>query len=216
MARSLRYQLPNSMARWLRTYSAATSAARSQVWWAVVSGSSLPRWAGLCSLMTRICYVLVPRRCCCIIRIPALQDRREDIAPLARHFLNACVTDTGVSGPGAFANDALSMLAADLPGNVRQLREMVRAAFLRARGCAVLESKHLPERVSAECVFSPHGDPTLNALAVRRALSRAGGRVSVAAKILGVHRNTIARYATERLSQTTSSADAQRHALRPT
>ncbi len=59
------------------------------------------------------------------LHLPPLSERREDIALLARHFLERHRAQHG-SGPEGFAPDALKALAlAAWPGNVRQLQNVV-------------------------------------------------------------------------------------------
>ena len=69
-----------------------------------------------------------------VIRLPALRERREDVAPLAQRFLEeACVEwHRHVIG---FAAPALRALEAHpWPGNVRELRNVVRRVALAAAG----------------------------------------------------------------------------------
>jgi two-component system response regulator GlrR len=57
--------------------------------------------------------------------LPTLSERREDIAPLAQHFLKTVAARNGKEMRG-FAPDALElMLTAPWPGNVRQLINVV-------------------------------------------------------------------------------------------
>jgi two-component system response regulator GlrR len=59
------------------------------------------------------------------LHMPSLRERREDIPLLANHFLHRVGEKTGRS-PKRFAPDAIRcLLGADLPGNVRQLQNLV-------------------------------------------------------------------------------------------
>jgi two-component system response regulator GlrR len=59
------------------------------------------------------------------LHMPSLRERREDILLLADHFLRRVGKHTG-RPPKRFAPDAVrSLLGADLPGNVRQLQNLV-------------------------------------------------------------------------------------------
>jgi len=59
------------------------------------------------------------------LELPTLSERREDIAPLAQHFLKTVAARNGKEMRG-FAPDALElMLTAPWPGNVRQLINVV-------------------------------------------------------------------------------------------
>ncbi len=72
------------------------------------------------------------------IRLPALRDRREDIAPIAARMLAATAARYGKQITG-FTPDALAALEARRwPGNVRQLQnEIERAVALTAAGGAI-------------------------------------------------------------------------------
>jgi two-component system response regulator GlrR len=62
------------------------------------------------------------------LTLPPLADRREDVVPLAQHFLKATAARYG-KDVRAFAPEALEMLvAAPWPGNVRQLANVVEQA----------------------------------------------------------------------------------------
>jgi DNA-binding NtrC family response regulator len=58
------------------------------------------------------------------VRVPALRHRREDILPLARHFLSHLRPDLE---PGRVLSDAVcaALTAYDWPGNVRELRNVI-------------------------------------------------------------------------------------------
>ncbi|MEM0913288.1 MAG: sigma 54-interacting transcriptional regulator [Planctomycetota bacterium] len=68
------------------------------------------------------------------IAMPALAERREDIRPLAEHFLEQVRAETGVAVRG-FTETALSRLASyTWPGNIRELRNVVERAVLVCDG----------------------------------------------------------------------------------
>src|SRR3989442_1422952 len=113
------------------------------------------RGAMLAELRFRIGY--------CVIRLPALSERREDIPGLALRFLARCPEETQEAGPTRFAPEVLSLLeAASWPGNVRQLEMVVRDAYLRARGSAVVRLQHLTELVRLPVRFERRGDRAAN------------------------------------------------------
>ena len=75
------------------------------------------------------------------LEVPALRDRVEDIPFLAAHF----ISEIGNSEPYEFNQDCLNALRAfDWPGNVRQLKNVVRQVIFEAAGSvltiAALES----------------------------------------------------------------------------
>jgi two-component system response regulator GlrR len=66
------------------------------------------------------------------LRLPSLAERRDDIALLANHFLREVSVQYGRQVNG-FAPEAMALLvAADWPGNVRQLRNVVEQAIALA------------------------------------------------------------------------------------
>lgn len=68
------------------------------------------------------------------LKLPPLRDRSGDIPLLAGFFLRRLARELGVP-PVSMAQGALSCLeSARLPGNVRQLQNLVRKALLRSRG----------------------------------------------------------------------------------
>jgi len=129
----------------------------------------------------------------CIIHLPRLEERREEIAPLARLFLAQCPDDSGVrDGPARFAPEVIPMLErAAYPGNLRELRGRIRAAYLLARGEAELRAAHLEGLSQDLHVFPRRGKRTDQLRVVEWALARTAGRVGAAARLLGVSRNTV-------------------------
>jgi two-component system response regulator AtoC len=138
----------------------------------------------------------------CPVHLPPLRERSEDIVPLVEHFTEVhCQGRTRV----VFASDALGLLARHpWPGNVRQLQNFVermvllsdsatigRDAVVEALGGAADRSSTTPADASA-------GDASLDMSrrgaereAVRKALERAGGNRTQAARLLGVSRRTL-------------------------
>lgn len=79
------------------------------------------------------------------ISIPPLRDRREDILHLARQFLIEANGELGKEVRG-FSDEAIqALLTYRWPGNVRQLRSMVRRAVLLANYLIDINHLALPE-----------------------------------------------------------------------
>jgi DNA-binding NtrC family response regulator len=73
------------------------------------------------------------------IRIPALRERREDIIPLAEHFLRKFSLANG-GGPQGFEKDALEYLSrAQWRGNVRELENAIERAVVLCRDSRISE-----------------------------------------------------------------------------
>jgi DNA-binding NtrC family response regulator len=129
------------------------------------------------------------------IHLPPLRERREDIAPLAEHFL-ARVTRRYPNGAGAFTAGALAALGRHLwPGNVRELEHVVERAVLMARGDEIGETD-LGLGLSAGGSSPPPSGSTLDEVelqAIKSALARYGGSVTDAATALGLSRSALYR-----------------------
>ncbi len=93
------------------------------------------------------------------IRVPSLAERREDIAPLARHFCAEACALHRLPRLELSANAVRAAESAEWPGNVRQLEHAIAAAVIRAAGqhARQVEAGHLfPESAGAA-----EGDGTL-------------------------------------------------------
>ncbi|MBY0448807.1 MAG: sigma-54 dependent transcriptional regulator, partial [Hyphomonadaceae bacterium] len=72
------------------------------------------------------------------LRVPSLAERRDDIPALAAYFVQRLAETSGLA-PREIAADALAALqAADWPGNVRQLRNIIERILILAGGDASL------------------------------------------------------------------------------
>jgi two-component system nitrogen regulation response regulator GlnG len=82
------------------------------------------------------------------LRLPALRERREDIAMLARHFLQQSAQQLGVE-PKRISDAALARLTVfDFPGNVRQLENICHWLTVMAPA-QLVEPKDLPPEVAS-------------------------------------------------------------------
>lgn len=82
------------------------------------------------------------------LRLPALRERREDIAPLAKHFLQQSAKQLGVE-PKRFSDAALARLTTfGFPGNVRQLENICHWLTVMAPA-QLIEPKDLPPEVGS-------------------------------------------------------------------
>jgi DNA-binding NtrC family response regulator len=81
------------------------------------------------------------------IALPPLRERRDDILPLARHFIRELAGDR----PRRLARETETALERHTwPGNVRELRNTIERAVILARG-GVVHPEHLPPNVAAAC-----------------------------------------------------------------
>ncbi len=138
-----------------------------------------------------------------LIRIPPLRQRREDIPYLAQHFLDVTNQELSKRVRG-FSRSALeTMLAYDWPGNVRQLRSVIRRAVLLA-GATVTEV-HLELSLSPRNRLEPATETISRPLreivrchtmsvereVIARTLRQAGGNKAKAARELHIDYKTI-------------------------
>jgi two-component system response regulator GlrR len=72
-----------------------------------------------------------------VLRLAPLAERREDILPLAAHFLRLYAEEVGVKPVGFTAEARNALVLEDWPGNVRELSERVRQAIKLAGNGAV-------------------------------------------------------------------------------
>jgi transcriptional regulator with PAS, ATPase and Fis domain len=138
------------------------------------------------------------------VTLPPLRDHREDILPLARHFLAKYAE---AHGPGRVVQgitpEAETILERyDWPGNVRELEHVIEAAVVLGSGDRVL-----PGDLPAEIVLAPPLSATrltegfkrarrqVERHLIENALLWAGGRCKEAARLLGIHERTVFRYA---------------------
>ncbi|MCA9504819.1 MAG: sigma 54-interacting transcriptional regulator [Myxococcota bacterium] len=68
------------------------------------------------------------------IEVPALRERREDIVPLAEHFLRLAASREGRRPPRLGPGERRRLEAYDWPGNVRELQNAIERAFILWRG----------------------------------------------------------------------------------
>ncbi len=131
-----------------------------------------------------------------VITVPALRSRREDIEPLARHFLGALTR----TAPMALAADGLKLLLAyDWPGNVRELRNAIERAVILARPGSQVRAEHLafiPRAQAGETVLRFGQEPTLEDIEreyLRQVMARQGGNRQKTAAVLGISERHVYR-----------------------
>lgn len=128
------------------------------------------------------------------IHLPPLRDRREDLPPLASHFLDLHTRRYRKSLDG-FEEDALrTLLAHPWPGNVRELSHVVERAVLMAAGSSIRAfDLGLQGPASSPARFEDLTLEDAERLLIRKALERYAGNVSDAAKALGLSRSALYR-----------------------
>jgi transcriptional regulator with PAS, ATPase and Fis domain len=133
------------------------------------------------------------------ITIPPLRDRIDDIAPLARFFIEHYNRKFkhNIQGLSSFATQLL--LSYDWPGNVRELRNAIERGMILEES-TLIKSSSLPIAIS-----HPHGQVRFQALQeservlVASALEKTSGNQTQAARLLRVSRDQL-RYKKRKLS----------------
>jgi DNA-binding NtrC family response regulator len=130
------------------------------------------------------------------IHLPRLRERREDILPLAGYFLARHSNRYGRPRTGFSRDAAALLLSYEWPGNVRELDHAVERAVLLSHGSEI-QAHDLALAPTAGLAVAPPGGPRsldeLEREAIRQALARHDGNVSVAAKALGLSRSALYR-----------------------
>ncbi len=137
------------------------------------------------------------------ILIPPLRERREDIPPLAEHFLQRYSADAGKTVRGFDPLAMRVLLEHAWPGNVRELENAVQRAVAFVKG-ELLTVEDLPADLVAQDRVIPDAPlPAIRPLQeamrdaerrhITQALERTGWRRAKAAELLGITRETLWR-----------------------
>jgi transcriptional regulator with GAF, ATPase, and Fis domain len=132
------------------------------------------------------------------ITLPALRERAEDIPLLADYFVAKASRKCRIRPKPISAEVQACLLSYDWPGNVRELEHaMERALVLGA------SDKVLPEDLPSEIVESAPGEPNSSSFqsvvkeqkkqVVQKAMQQSNGNYIEAAKLLGIHPNSLLR-----------------------
>ena len=140
------------------------------------------------------------------IHLPSLRERREDIPLLASHFL-----EEFSNGAKRFSADALEALSAmEWRGNVRELRNGVERISILMSANLITKGDLLTLTAESQLETTRDLSATLHQLLrsngsdqdltefleknlVMLAVQEAGGNMSKAARLLGIHRNSLQR-----------------------
>ncbi|MEJ2766459.1 nitrogen regulation protein NR(I) [Photobacterium sp. MCCC 1A19761] len=155
------------------------------------------------------------------VHLPALKDRRQDIAQLTRHFLQRASDELGVEVKTLHPSAEAVLTELDWPGNVRQLENTCRWLTVMASGNEILPADLPPELLQAEPRLSEdsadgHWEqalerwaretlqqgsqnllgealPAFEKILLETALAHTHGHKQEAARLLGWGRNTLTR-----------------------
>lgn len=131
------------------------------------------------------------------VRMPMLRERPEDVSHLADVLLGRIARDLGRPGLTLDEGARAAIVAADFPGNVRELRNALeRAAILAESTKLTVEDIHRvlqvrsPEKPAPVLTDAPTMEEAEQA-AIRRALAQSGGNRKKAAEHLGIGLRTL-------------------------
>jgi two-component system response regulator AtoC len=134
------------------------------------------------------------------LRIPALRERRDDILPLANHFIDKYNRDFHKMVRKISKEVEHFFMAYDWPGNVRELKNVIERAMILGEGDSLL-LEHLPmeivygnqEQVMAGLNLPQEGISMekLEEWLVRKALMMTCGNQTKSAMLLGISRDSL-------------------------
>ncbi|MBS3808683.1 MAG: sigma-54-dependent Fis family transcriptional regulator [Desulfobacterales bacterium] len=133
------------------------------------------------------------------LHVPPLSERTDDIPALAQHFLNLYADRNRKKIKGFTPHAMDSLLKYAWPGNVRELENVVERAVLLSPGEYITE-KDLPLNISQSAGPSRPASYTsgdqgsldeMEKSAITKALEKADGNKSEAARLLGITRRTL-------------------------
>jgi two-component system, NtrC family, response regulator AtoC len=132
------------------------------------------------------------------IVIPPLRSRREDIVPLARHFLLELNATFHKAIKGFVPETEKLLVTHHWPGNVRELKNLIERLVILTTS-DYIEPAHLPPPFGFP-VDGPLPPPTSDTIGrldeverayILQAVQKAKGNKSLAAKMLGISRQTL-------------------------
>ncbi len=139
----------------------------------------------------------------CVIDVPPLRERKNDIPLLALYFALQFARDLAKPIEGIEDNALARLTTHDYPGNVRELRNVIESSLIRCRHSGLLRTEDLPPRFQCRPEPASENDeswpiPTVKFEEVERllyeeALKRSDANVSAAARILGLSRGKLRR-----------------------
>jgi two-component system nitrogen regulation response regulator NtrX len=143
------------------------------------------------------------------VQVPALQERREDIPELTRHFMERAAQTTGHAVREVSEDAIAAMQTHDWPGNVRELRNLVERLLIMAPGGATtsIGVDMLPAEFADGAIVATrtNGDMEIMNLPLREAresfereylqaqITRYGGNISRTANFVGMERSALHR-----------------------
>jgi transcriptional regulator with PAS, ATPase and Fis domain len=132
------------------------------------------------------------------IHVPPLRERVSDVPLLAVHFLDRFSTEAEARGrpkphDGLSPEAEQALMARDWRGNVRELENVLRLAWIRCPRGSRIQPVHLETPGFKKAAPPPISLAEVEQQAIERAMERSSGNVSAAARLLGIDRTTLWR-----------------------
>ncbi|MDZ7710491.1 MAG: sigma-54 dependent transcriptional regulator [Roseovarius sp.] len=140
------------------------------------------------------------------IRVPGLEERREDIPHLAAHFIELLHETQGLAKRALSEEAAALLQTMNWPGNVRQLRNVIERVLILGEGGDTIAASELPGETAAPSegarVILSGSVATLPLRDAREAfereylmtqINRFGGNISRTADFVGMERSALHR-----------------------
>jgi PAS domain S-box-containing protein len=130
-----------------------------------------------------------------LISIPALRERKEDIRPLAYHFLNS-LNNKYFKNIEGYSEEAIKFLTRyDWPGNIRELSNVIERAVNIIDNEKIITPEHFPQKILGDDFIKEIKSlqDTLEEAeknAIIESLRASKGNRTKAAKILNISRST--------------------------
>lgn len=139
------------------------------------------------------------------IHLPPLRDRREDVLPLARHFIRKLAPRMGTAIAGFSREAERHLLTYRWPGNIRELQNAVERAMIVSRGERIeVADLPIPSESSPEAASHRGSLAELERAAILETLDRNGGDRRHTAEELGISLRTL-QYRLKEYGKTPSS-----------
>ena len=128
-----------------------------------------------------------------VLDLPPLRQRQDDLALLARHFLDQAARVYGISAPDLSQQDLAALLSHDWPGNVRELRHVCERRCLAARRGNGTMTEAIRADLSLENVpvTLREAVATFERELIAKAIRDHAGRMDETAEALGIGRRTL-------------------------
>lgn len=131
------------------------------------------------------------------ITVPPLRERRDDVLPIARHFLEIYARKYGAPDKKFSQEAELALVAYEWPGNVRALRHSIERAVILSRDDVIqtedLQLQHATEPTGTEPSGGALNLEQVEKETIAAALRKHGFNISHAARELGLTRASLYR-----------------------